>query len=249
MEAELDRSAYERMTATEETHWWFVGRRRMIAGLIEDLALPPDAHLVELGAGTGGNLKMLQSFGTVSAMEYDEGARDVASAKGGIPVSPGRLPDGIPFEPGSADVVGLFDVLEHIEDDAGSLREIRKLLSPRGVLILSVPAHQWLWSGHDEVLHHFRRYSRANLRQLVEDCGYSVRRLTYFNSTLFPAAALVRRLDRRKADGDVAGGGIPAAPINAILTAVLTIEARAARLFGRLPVGLSLFAVLERHEN
>ena len=232
------------MAATEETHWWFVGRRRMIAGLIEQLDPPPRARVIELGAGTGGNLEMLKTFGTVSAMEYDAGAREVAAAKVGIPVLAGRLPDDIPFEAGSADIVGLFDVLEHIEDDAGTLRAIRQILAPNGALVLSVPAHQWLWSGHDEVLHHFRRYSKDQLRRLAIDCGYRVRRLTYFNCALFPAAALVRLLDRRDADGDVAGGRVPPAPINSTLRGILTAEARLARLFNGLPMGLSLFAVL-----
>ncbi|GLQ53710.1 class I SAM-dependent methyltransferase [Devosia nitrariae] len=235
------------MAATEETHWWFVGRRRMIASLIEELPPPASARVIELGAGTGGNLEMLKAFGTVSAMEYDAGAREVAAAKGGIPVVAGRLPDDIPFEAESADIVGLFDVLEHVEDDAGTLRAIRKILAPDGVLILSVPAHQWLWSGHDEVLHHFRRYSKEELRHLAVECGYRLRRLTYFNCALFPAAALVRLLDRRDTDGDVAGGSIPPAPINATLTAILTAEARLARLFKGLPIGLSLFAVLTRN--
>jgi SAM-dependent methyltransferase len=234
------------MAATEETHWWFVGRRRMITSLLEELNLPSRARLIELGAGTGGNLEMLKAFGSVSAMEYDAHAREIAAAKGGIAVAAGRLPDDIPFDDGSAEVVGLFDVLEHVEDDIGSLRAIRKLLAPGGALVLSVPAHQWLWSGHDEVLHHFRRYSKDQISRLAMECGYSVRRLTYFNSTLFPAAALVRLLNRIQSDGDVAGGSIPPRPLNSALAAILTAEARLARRLGGLPMGLSLFAVLTR---
>jgi SAM-dependent methyltransferase len=244
----LDRSVYERLATSEKTHWWYVGRRRMIATLLDDLDLTSDARLIELGAGTGGNLVLLGRYGSVRAMEYDDEARQFASSKTNVPVLPGRLPDQIPFEDESADVVGLFDVLEHVEDDAGSLRAIRKLLAPTGTLVMSVPAHQWLWSGHDVVLHHHRRYSKPHLRKLAEDSGYTVRRLTYFNSTLFPAAAMVRLLDRRQKNGDVAGSGHPPALINSFLAGVLKAEARIVGAVGGLPIGLSLFAVLSKAE-
>lgn len=241
----MDRRAYETMAETEDRHWWFVGRRRIIERELEALSLPRDASIIDLGAGTGGNLAMLGRFGHVAAMEPDDGARVIASARNNLDIRAGTLPNAIPFPDGSADVVGLFDVLEHVEDDRGSLLAIRRLLKPDGFLLLTVPAHQWLWSAHDEMLHHFRRYSRRGLRSLAVSSGFRVRKLSFFNAALFPLAAAMRLSNMRQADRSPAGVGIPPRFLNAAMTGILRAEGGLLRLTN-LPVGLSLLATLQK---
>lgn len=241
----MERGSYEGMAAAEADHWWYVGRRAIIASELRRLQLPADAKIIEVGAGTGGNLEMLRGFGTLSASELDAPARALANAKGICVVEEGRLPDGLPFAPASADLIGLFDVLEHVEDDAASLRALHEILKPGGRLVVTVPAYQWLWSRHDEMLHHFRRYARRELGERLGAAGFTVRRLTHFNSVLFPAAVAVRVLNLRGADGRSVGGKTPSPPLNAALRGVLGLEAGLLRHLD-LPVGLSLLAVAEK---
>ena len=159
----MEKNAYILMSETEDNHWWFYGRRTVIEILLESLKLSSNAQILELGAGTGGNLKLLQSFGEVSAMELDDQARELASRKSGLSIMPGKLPNDISFESNRFDVVCLFDVLEHVREDFETLEAIKSLLKPNGRVLITVPAYQWLWSQHDKSLHHFRRYTRTGL--------------------------------------------------------------------------------------
>jgi SAM-dependent methyltransferase len=243
---ELD--AYRNMAATEDEHWWFCGRRAIGEAVIRDLGLPKDAKILEIGAGTGGNIAMLEKFGEVQAVEMSDLARRIAWEKTGRDFLYGYLPDNIPVSPGSVDLICLFDVLEHVEEDQASLLSMRRLLKPGGKVVLTVPAHQWLWSTHDVGLHHMRRYSRSLLRQRIEEAGYRIEKLTYTNAALFPVAVLARLADRlRGSGGQAAGQAMPPAPLNAAMKAMFSAE----KLIvpnATLPFGVSLLAVFSKAE-
>jgi SAM-dependent methyltransferase len=235
----MDPSAYREMADTEGRHWWFTGRRAILQSLISRLKLPRSARIVEIGCGTGGNLDMLAAFGRVSAMEADDGARAIALEKTGgrFEIRAGRCPGDIPFPRRSFDLVCLFDVLEHIEEDVATLQAIGALLASGGHALLTVPAYRWLWSAHDEFLHHKRRYTASELRRKIGAAGgLRVSELSYFNTLLFPLAAAARLLK-------VNGTAVPAPPINRLFHAVFSAERF---LVGRLPLpfGVSLVAVL-----
>jgi SAM-dependent methyltransferase len=241
----MDRKVYDRMNELETRHWWFVARRRIIAALVtRRLQGRRDARILEAGCGSGGNLAMLGGFGQVDAFEYDAFARDHARAKSGLPVEFGALPDGVPFDDRRYDLIGLFDVLEHIEADRASLATLADRLSDRGAILVTVPAFPFLWSRHDERHHHFRRYTRASLDEVARAAGLRVSYSSYFNFFLFPAAVTARFL-KRLTGSEVPDDRMPAAPVNAILTRVFGAERH---LVGRmrLPLGLSLAAVLEK---
>lgn len=235
--------AYEIMARTEDAHWWFAGRRRILASVIESLEPEPSAQILEIGAGTGGNLGMLRRFGEVDAVELDDYAREKALEKTGIAVRKGHLPDGLPFDAGGFDLVCLFDVLEHVEEDVAALRALREQLKPGGRIVLTVPAHPWLWSGHDVKLHHFRRYTATELRRCCEAAGCRVVRMSYFNLLLFPLAVAARLLDRLRPRRESLGEEPPAEPINRAFLALFASEARLLRRFD-LPYGVSLLAIL-----
>ena len=237
--------AYLEMSETEDRHWWFRGRRRIRSALVASLRLPAQARILEVGSGTGGNLRMLAGFGSVSAMEMDAGARELAARKlgGGFDVRAGRCPGEIPFEGQRFDLICMFDVLEHIEEDVDTLRALRGLLADGGRILVTVPACRWLWSAHDEFLHHKRRYTAAGLRQVAEGAGLEVRRLSHFNALLFPLAAVARLKDRLMGSAQATGTSVPAGPVNAALEGVFALERR---LLPRmdLPFGVSLMAIL-----
>jgi SAM-dependent methyltransferase len=245
----MEHDAYIEMAATEAAHWWFVGRRQILAAVIGRLNLAADARILELGSGTGGNFQMLQRFGRVTAVETNALARQlsVRNAWGMVEVKAGYLPDGLP-ELGKFDLICLFDVLEHVAADEAALDVVHGLLAPGGSVVITVPAFAKLWGLHDEQMHHHRRYERAELAAKLHHAGFAVRSLSYSNMFLFPAALAMRGLDRlaqrfstrRKSSG----AGMLPAPINRVFAAIFGAERF---LVGRvrLPFGLSLLAVIE----
>ncbi len=241
----MERTVYDRMNELEMRHWWFVARRSIIASLIRRV-LPKraEATILEAGCGSGGNLRMLGEFGKVDAFEFDQVAREEAAKKSGLDIKFGALPDALPFDGKRYDLIGLFDVLEHVEADIASLAALAKRLSDDGRIVVTVPAFPWLWSRHDERHHHFRRYTKASLTAIAAQAGLRVKYCSYFNFFLFPVAVTARAL-KRLVGSDVPDDTLPRSWINSTLTRVFGIERH---LVGkmRLPFGLSLAAVLEK---
>ncbi len=186
----MDSFSYEKMSSVEDTHWWFSARRNIISAVLERLRLPNNTDILEVGCGSGGNLEMFSRFGNVYGVEYDSYALEKARDRGIGDIEQGALPYNLPFEDSSFDLVALLDVLEHIDDDAASLSTLYDRVKSGGVLLLTVPAYQWLWSSHDEIHGHKRRYTRKVLRTLVESSGFTVDRDSHFNSFLFPLVML-----------------------------------------------------------
>ncbi|HEX7879446.1 MAG TPA: class I SAM-dependent methyltransferase [Candidatus Eisenbacteria bacterium] len=218
----MDPSLYHRFFEVEDRHWWFVGRRRVVGALMEqalgspgsgsrsglplragassqhsastaDVAgerggAPPARRILDVGCGTGGMLPLLSRFGHVTGTDSEPLALDYCRRRGFEDV---HLQEAF-TAPAPFDVVTLFDVLEHVPDHVGFLEWIRKLLKPDGHLVLTVPAFPFLWSRHDDLNHHQRRYKRADLKATLEAGGFRVERLTYFNFWLFPAAVATR---------------------------------------------------------
>jgi SAM-dependent methyltransferase len=234
------------MARVEEEHWWFASRRAIVESFIARLHLPDDAAILEPGCGTGGNFAMLARHGRVFAMDADADALRFASALDRAQVARGTLPDGIPFNGQSFDLILMSDVLEHLDDDAGALRALRSRLKASGWLVATVPAMQWLWSGHDEAHHHRRRYDASALRATVEKAGYEIFYLGYFNFILFPVVAAVRLADRLRKRDRTAGVAsyttMPPSPINALLRRVFSSERRMLG-FVRMPFGVSLLII------
>ena len=202
----MEREVYRSMRALQKEHWWFRGRRRIVSALIESLSLPRAARILEAGAGSGGNIAMLQQFGQVSAFDVDPEVAGFCSEDTGVACAIGALPEGNPFAgSGSFDLVVALDVLEHIEQDVDSLRSLAGCLAQGGRLLLTVPAYPWLYSDHDRVHHHHRRYTRRGLRRAVGEAELRVRRCGYFNGLLLPAVVAFRlgaRLLRRTGAND-----------------------------------------------
>jgi SAM-dependent methyltransferase len=240
----MDRD-YELQThRAEDRHWWYRGRRNVIERVIADLKLPARARILDAGCGSGRNMIELARHGTVSGVELSDPSVDVARARGAGEVIAGSVLD-MPFDSESFDLSVCLDVIEHLDDDVGALRELRRVLAPGGSLLVTVPAYQWLWSGHDEVNHHHRRYTRRSLQRVAEQAGWEQVRTTYFNSLLLPLAILLRVLDRfsRKTTESSLDLWVPPQPLNWLLERPLALEAALIGRGGRIPAGLSLLAV------
>lgn len=239
----MEAREYERMAEAEQRSWWFRGRRRVLNEVIERLPLSPESHILDIGCGTGGNLSMLARHGQVTGVEFSEQAAAIARGQEAGEIVVGAA-EKVPLEEGGFHLVTLLDVLEHLDDEAPALAEVRRLLVPGGYLLVTVPAFMMLWSGHDVALHHRRRYRRPELKGRLQEAGLEIQWLTYYNTALFPAVAGVR-LTRR-----LLGGGADEAdvaddapgPLSGVLEGLFAAERH---IVGRLPLpfGVSLVGV------
>ena len=237
---------YQAMAQAEGIHWWWTARRSIVEAMIARMGLPADAEILEGVCGTGGNLPMLSRHGTVHAFEPDAGARASAAARIAADVRAGSLPGDVPFADRSMDLIALLDVLEHVDDDRRALVRLRRCLRPRGHLLLTVPAGPRLWSSHDVVLHHRRRYTLASAIATVRAAGFTIRYASHANAVLLPVAvagrvcaAILSRPPRPAA--------MPSPALNGVLRRVFAAERRFhARARSRLPFGLSIIVWARR---
>jgi SAM-dependent methyltransferase len=240
----MDRD-YELQThEAEDRHWWYRGRRTVLERVLTDLRLPARARILDAGCGSGRNMVEFARHGTVTGIELSAPSVALGRGRGAGEVVEGSVLD-MPFEADAFDLAASLDVIEHLQDDLQALRELRRVVAPGGSLLVTVPAYQWLWSGHDEINHHFRRYTRRSLQRIGEQAGWHQVRTTYFNSLLLPAAILLRVLDRfnRKTTESSLDLWVPPAPVNWLLERPLALEAAMIGRGGRIPAGLSLLAV------
>jgi SAM-dependent methyltransferase len=241
----VEREIYHKTAESEDKHWWFIGRRQIVSKILDDLALPENAAIFEAGCGSGGNLPLLNKYGNVYGMELDKTALAYALNRRIGSIVPGRLPDAIPFSEIRFDLLLMIDVLEHVVEDARSLEMLGARLKPGGYLLLTVPAFQSLWSRHDEVHHHQRRYNRNSLQDMVVNAGYELLFMSYINMFLFPVIAILR-LWRKLLKSDAAGDlWMPPAIVNRLLAAFFGCEGNLLKFFP-LPVGISLLVLARK---
>lgn len=238
--------AYELMASHEVDHWWFVGRRAVIRGVLSRIELPERARILEAGCGTGGNLVLLESLGQVSAFEPHETALRIARSRyPNMVIEAGQLPDALPYEEASFDLVAALDVLEHVSDDRSSLRALVRQARPGGYIIVSVPTHPILFGSHDRRLHHVRRYGLTELRTLLDVPGCTLEYFGAYNTILAPLAFALRLLEKILPLDFGNQERRPPGAINALLAKAFALESGIARRVS-LPFGLSQVAILRR---
>ena len=241
----MDAAELHAILANDGTHWWYRGRRRVLRTMLDGLHLQSDCSILDVGCGSGRMLDELRGYGSASGLDVSPVSVAAARARGHT-VCHGEAA-ALPFVDASFDLVTCLDVLEHTPDDRATLRELGRVCRPGAALIVTVPAYEALWSRHDEVNRHCRRYTASRLRRAASEAGLVVDLDTYFNSLLLGPAALVRRLQRRGAAASRRSDlELTPASLNAVLELPMRVEARALRAGIRLPAGLSLLAVLRR---
>jgi SAM-dependent methyltransferase len=233
----------------EGEHWWFRARRLILRDLLTRLKWPPRPKILEIGVGPGHNLlELYPPDACLEGVEPDPALASIAAARSPIPVFNAlidRLPSQI--QEGSYDGVTMFDVLEHIPDDAHALRIVNRKLKPGGRVALSVPAYMWLWGQQDVVNQHCRRYTSRGLREKLQTAGFVIERVTYFNTILFAPIAAIRLVARcrnrpHSKEGDFA---YIRKSSNTFLLNLFAAERVFLRCFN-FPFGVSLFATARK---
>ena len=195
---EMQSHHYPILYEVEETHWWYVGRRRIIQYLVEKICTTlsnPNPSILDVGCGTGANLKMLVEFGRTEGVDISPQAVDFCRERGLDSVKLGAI-EQLPYDSGSFDLVTALDVVEHLDDDVAGLREMRRVLRRDGRVLLFVPAFMFLWGVQDDVSNHRRRYTLPSLVTAVEAAGFSVDWSSYANISFFFPVLVVRSVMR-----------------------------------------------------
>jgi SAM-dependent methyltransferase len=249
-----------RLVAAEDRHFWFCARNHAIEKLIRQIIanLRSGYHVLEVGCGTGNVLRVLETTctrGTVVGLELSWERLRFARQRVTTPLVQGDLhrpPFKTPF-----DLIGLFDVLEHVPEDVRVLKDLSALLAPQGVLLLSVPAHPRLWSYFDEASSHYRRYTLDNLGRALTSAGYRIEYLTQYMASLFPLMWISRKLTARHRAATAAQNfqhawrlaqhDLSVVPVlNSFLFFLLRMEVPLLVRRYRLPIGTSLLAVARK---
>jgi SAM-dependent methyltransferase len=192
----MDPGYYSKYYHFERTHWWFTVRSGIISTIITERVNPdPDSLILNVGAATGASSEWLKKFGRVVSLESDPNTCRFLREELKVEVTEGSITQ-LPFPDKHFDLVCAFDVLEHVEEDVAAMQELNRVLNIGGTLIVTVPAFRFLWSRHDVVNHHKRRYTLSTLRRKLEASGLIISYASYFNSLLFVPIAVFRLLNR-----------------------------------------------------
>jgi SAM-dependent methyltransferase len=239
------------MRRVEESHWWFVGRRRIIRSFLKRLFPDLNAEgstvkILDVGCGTGANLEMLSEFGAAEGVDVSEEALSFCQARGLENVKLGAA-EALPYDDNSFELVTGLDVVEHVDDDLAGLKEMRRVLRPGGCAVLFVPAFMFLWGVQDDISNHRRRYTLKELKQVLREAGFEVERATYVNISFFTPILLGRLFMRATGLRPESENNITIGFLNGVLGRLFAAE-RGPLRYLNFPFGVSIICVARRIE-
>ncbi|HKP46102.1 MAG TPA: class I SAM-dependent methyltransferase [Pyrinomonadaceae bacterium] len=247
---EMQQHTYSIMHRVEETHWWFVGRRKIIESFLRPVVKELQAsatgplRILDVGCGTGANLEMLSQFGKAEGVDVSAQALDFCRARGLNLVKEGAAEE-LPYEDTSFDLVTGLDVVEHLDDDVAGLREMRRIVRPGGKIVLFVPAFTFLWGVQDDISNHRRRYSMGQLRAAVAAAGFEIDRASYVNLSFFAPILFGRTLMRLTGLKPASENNITVGALNGVLGRLFGAERFLLRHLN-FPFGVSIICVARR---
>jgi len=233
----------QRISEFEEDYWWFIGRKKIIQTIIKnELNTNESLKILDVGCGTGGTTSELKKLGEVYGIDFSFSALQF-STKRGLQVLKGAV-NKLPFLDDTFDMITMFDALEHIEDDFLVVKELSRIIKKTGMIVITVPAYQFLWSDHDVTVSHYRRYNSKSISDVVTKGGLSIFRMSYFITIPFVPIALFRlfsKLKTKKPKSDLAVVRFPKI-IDKIFRNILFFESKLLQKID-LPFGLSIICV------
>lgn len=237
---------YRMFFEVQKKHWWFVTKKEIVLDTIDrHFNKHADVKVLDIGCGSGLMLNALEHVGQTFGMDMSDDAinfsKEIFSGK----VEQGFLPDQIPYAENYFDLITALDVIEHVDEDVDSLKAIRAHLVSDGKAVITVPAYMFLWSKFDEMNEHKRRYTLTELNTKLVQAGFTVEKISYYNTLLFPVVFVVRMLNnllKRDGSSDV---DMPNAQLNFVLKKIFGIEKYLLR-FINLPFGVSILAVVKK---
>lgn len=235
----MEAKTLEEMIRAEDKHPWYQSRLSLVKKWGREIA--PKSVGLDIGCGSGAAAQLLQKEFQLfpTGMDISKFAVDASKERGvrTLHVDVTKIPS----SDESQDFALALDVIEHIEDRNVLLNEMYRVLKPGGKALITVPAHRWLWSSHDELNYHFRRYSKEMLREDLSAAGFSIKSIRWWNSILLPYIYLTRKSARKK---DTSEFELPPKILQIIVRIILTAEAKNS-VFGKI-VGVSLVATIEK---
>ncbi|MEP6741965.1 MAG: class I SAM-dependent methyltransferase [bacterium] len=249
---EMQQHTYLIMHRVEETHWWFVGRRKIIESFLQRVCIELKSnsptteplHILDVGCGTGANLEMLSQFGKPEGVDVSAEALDFCRLRGLQQVKQGAA-EALPFENNSFDLVTGLDVVEHLDEDVSGLKEMRRVLRPDGRAVLFVPAFMFLWGVQDDISNHRRRYTMAGLKEAVRKAGFEIERASYVNLSFFAPIFFGRLLMRVTGVRPASENNITIGALNGFLGKLFGAERFLLRHLN-FPFGVSIICVGRR---
>src|SRR5918998_3083670 len=237
---EMMEHTYPILFHVEQSHWWHIGRRRILEGFVADICsrvTDRRPRILDVGCGTGANLIMLSKYGDAEGVDISEDALAFCRERGLDKVRLGAGEE-LPYEDATFDLVTALDVVEHMDNDLAGLSEMYRVLRPGGRALLFVPTFMFLWGLQDEVSNHRRRYRLPELRRVLEQAGFKIERSTYANITFFAPILLVRKLMRLTGIRTATENSINVPALNGFLGALFGAESTILR-YTNLPFGVS----------
>ena len=231
---------YPIMFRIEQSHWWYTGRRKILANFVEDICrrvTDRRPRILDVGCGTGANLLMLSEYGDAEGVDISKDALAFCRERGLDKVKLGAG-EKLPYDDGTFDLVTAFDVVEHMDDDLAGLSEMRRVLRPGGRVLLFVPTFMFLWGVQDDVSNHRRRYRLPELQRVLEQAGFEIERSTYANITIFLPILFVRKLMRVMGIKAETENNINVTALNGVLGRMLGAESIALKYMD-IPFGVS----------
>jgi SAM-dependent methyltransferase len=244
---------YYIMRDLENTYWWFRGKRLLIGMFLNDYLKDVGSNrTLDIGAGTGSTLALLREYGPTYGIELSRAAIDMLKQRGIDSVVCANAERPIPFKRDTFSAITCLDVLEHLENDSGFLEEMIRVCKPGGTILITVPAMPFLWSRHDEALHHKRRYTKNGFLNRIAALNCTVTRFTYYNASLLLPIAMVRIFknlllpDRKKTESDFF---MPLPNwLNETLFLWFAAELKYLKI-ANVPFGLSIVAVIQKPQK
>ena len=242
----MNKEFYRKFFEVQKKHWWFVSKKKIVLDFIDRYVPTNDNHkILDIGCGSGLMLNALEQIGDTYGMDMSDDAINFSKEIFSGTVKKGMLPDNIPYDEEYFSLVVALDVIEHVDDDRASLTAIRSHIAEGGQAVISVPACMFLWSEHDVLNEHKRRYTLEELKGKLIDAGFTIEKISYFNTFLFPLISLVRMMNnllKRKGASEI---DLPHPFINFIIEKIFSLEKYFLRIMN-FPIGVSVLAVIRK---